>query len=319
MTHDELQAAVDRLRAEADRWVRAVGLVGSTAEALRADGHAVELEGCGDALVLRLPLAGLSQFRPVAGAAAVETAKPEIPAGGSSTAPGQAPAARHVQPDFPPGGAVDPAAGASEGQEGAAEKADKAPAAPRPRAPRSRGRPGDWTDEELQTAVGILSRGGTQAEVAEAVPHRSRKSVSVKCAKLRKWIAENGMEGAAEAPPASEPAPIPATVPRAAPPRPAARPSSLGGEGGAPRAPLSARQVEAHLDALGHAAPWTPEADLALAYALVRGDGLSLAAERLGVAREEARDRWNALCPIKGLDEQQALIAALRRRATEAA
>lgn len=79
--------------------------------------------------------------------------------------------------------------------------------------------------------------------------------------------------------------------------------------------PASARRVQAHLNALGHVAPWSVARDLDLVQQLARGDCLSDVAERIGVSRDEARARWKALLPEVTIDGKRLLLEELRRRA----
>lgn len=75
------------------------------------------------------------------------------------------------------------------------------------------------------------------------------------------------------------------------------------------------RDIQAHLNALGHVTPWTPRRDLALVEALRSGRGLDAAANAAGVSRITARNRWRHLLLDNSLDTQAITHSELRQRA----
>lgn len=135
--------------------------------------------------------------------------------------------------------------------------------------------------------------GRTKAAVAHRIAHQLRDRIAqARNARLRK---------PAERVAAAEPAPAPS------PSAPHAAPAMTG-------APGWLRELRARLDALGHAAPWTPELDHRLAAGLCAGRRLDDLAQALGVTPQGARSRWRMLLPEPGIDAQTRLLAELKQR-----
>lgn len=162
---------------------------------------------------------------------------------------------------------------------------------------------GPWSEAEIARAREIIGRGGTNREVAETLG-RHMNNVASRCSSFRQELKRAARKPAGEG--SARPAPAPA----------APRSPAPGGSSAAHVIAMagSERQVRQRLELLGHPAPWTPQTDLALVEGLVRGDGLSATAERIGVARDVARDRWNQLCPEVTIANQQVVLRVLRDR-----
>lgn len=124
--------------------------------------------------------------------------------------------------------------------------------------------------------------------------------------------------------PADAGQPLPAaSSPDAVKPAPAVEvPNSAGVVAIEPGLPTWQRQLRAHLNALGYAEPWSKEKDLLLVEGLLKGMGVTGAAEWAGVEGAVALKRWQALTdPLpkdaKGrpmMEWQQRLLTELRSR-----
>ena len=81
-----------------------------------------------------------------------------------------------------------------------------------------------------------------------------------------------------------------------------------------PGAPLRVKELHRFLDRLGYPDPWTPTQDAILATMLANGEGLVNTVTALKLDRTQVKARWEALLPVKGIDEQARLVAALQER-----
>lgn len=180
-----------------------------------------------------------------------------------------------------------------------------------------------WTEEEDARLLLLFGDGKTGKEVASAlgrpVPGTYKRKKKLDASGLRAPAApghanENAkvehVAPVVSAPPPPAPAPSVPLV-RAAP---APAPGGAGLDG----TPMWQRQLRAHLNALGHVAPWTPALDLRLVEGMLRGDGATVVAEALGVDRRAAVARMRALLPEPGIEAQARLAVELRRRAAAA-
>lgn len=172
-------------------------------------------------------------------------------------------------------------------------------------------RTGPWSEDEIATATEILRRGGTCSDVAAAL-NRGAPNVHWRCNKIKAQLVAKKDQPKPE--PKPEPAAQGSVPPQPAPVAPRS-PAPGGSSDGVAEQPATVRQVQAHLNALGHIAPWTAAKDLKLAAGIARGDGLGATAEALGVEKGEALARWKALCPVVTIDSQRLLLEELRKRA----
>ncbi|MBL3569899.1 hypothetical protein JMJ94_10370 [Rhodovulum visakhapatnamense] len=352
-TAEDLQAAANAQAQAALAWADAIGLMRVTYDSIRGRGTAVELELTEAALILRLPRTDLATEPDRVEYAIKIPAEPDLSKipeairGGGAIAPtedlnqGDGAAVAEVKEQ--------PTADEAPREPSASEQGWPTCAAGVACDPAKAGSP--WSEAEEAEALAMRARGCTVRQVARhlgrpmaatsakfgqmrkrgrSAPNPDPDTAPPTAAKLSQVAAHlsleernRRMESAVanlearrrkSRAPSPKPEPAPAAAPAAvAPPPPA---TSSQDSGTVPPPPCSAREVEAHLNAVGYLAPWTPQADLALVLALVRGDGLSAAATAAGVDRDAAKQRWHVLCPPPvTLDRQQALLTALRRRA----
>ncbi|WP_010137360.1 hypothetical protein [Oceanicola sp. S124] len=80
-------------------------------------------------------------------------------------------------------------------------------------------------------------------------------------------------------------------------------------------APVALKLVQSHLNAVGYAAPWTPELDCKLIAGLTGGRKLPAVAGDLGLPLEDCRQRFAFLCPEPGFEAQSRLLKVLQHRA----
>lgn len=80
---------------------------------------------------------------------------------------------------------------------------------------------------------------------------------------------------------------------------------------GSPSAVFDLHQA---LNDVGYPAPWSPRADLRLVNILTGGGTIHDVAGALNVSPGEVKARWNVLLPVRGLDEQKRLMAAVGLR-----
>lgn len=188
---------------------------------------------------------------------------------------------------------------------GAATEAPDPEETAREPAPDPEPKTGPWSEDEIATATEILRKGGVYSDVARALG-RTPSHVGWRCNKISKQLrseAEAKPDPAVQGSAPAEPAPAAGGSPVPAGSTPVTAP------------PASARRVQAHLNALGHVAPWSAGLDLDLVERLARGESLTNVAERIGVSRPEAIARWKALLPEVTIDGQRLLLEELRRRA----
>ncbi|MCB1349831.1 MAG: hypothetical protein KDK11_14780 [Maritimibacter sp.] len=79
-------------------------------------------------------------------------------------------------------------------------------------------------------------------------------------------------------------------------------------------APLKVKALYGFLNALGYPAPWTPARDAILATMLASGEELVNTVTALKLDRTHVKARWEALLPVRGIDEQKRLVEALQHR-----
>ena len=83
-----------------------------------------------------------------------------------------------------------------------------------------------------------------------------------------------------------------------------------------PGVPVWRREIEARLDRLGNAAPFTPQVDLALLEGLAKGHKLGWISTDLGIDFEALKARFRQLVPEPGIVAQDRVLTVLRARAT---
>lgn len=200
---------------------------------------------------------------------------------------------------------------ASEGGEEPAPEQQTAPEAetPDPRRP--------WTEADDKSALFLDRAGKNVREIADAT-HRSWQAVAKRLKALK-------TEAAAQPEPAPE-----ETAPEdgAEDPAPAEAPEPITASPSGPMLNLDAlsvreRAIERRLQAAGYPEPFTPNIDLCLVIALLRGDGIAIAAEKVrelgaDIPRETLLARYRALMPEPSVDDQPALLSVLRQRVAKA-
>jgi hypothetical protein len=174
---------------------------------------------------------------------------------------------------------------------GAASSPISTPAAPKP---------GDWTDEEDMTLLDEARKGTPVKQIAPKVG-RSWQAVAKRLKALKQAQDEESDE------PEPTPAPAPAATTRD--PGETGLALSLDGLGTARE-----KAAERRLRALGYPAPHSPQSDLNLVESIMRGDGMSHAANTAGLEKDAASQRWKALMPEVTIENQKALLTVLRLR-----
>lgn len=160
---------------------------------------------------------------------------------------------------------------------------------------------GKFTDDEKVEIVHRTVAGEAANDIAEALC-RTVGSINVMRRHLKADI--EAATGSSEPEPAPEPEPTPEPAPTSH------RLTDHPGLSAAERA------IMAHLNAVGHVLPWSPDADLQLAEALVRGDGAGQVAGDLGLPKDTAIERWKLINTDRSsLDHQSRLLTVLRLRA----
>jgi hypothetical protein len=208
-----------------------------------------------------------------------------------------------------------------------------------------------WTEDEDEAiiAAAVANPDWTGGAIARAIAGPMRRTVSamsfrinhtlrdrIKAARAQTSETAAPMqtppqgEAAAERPAkaavaaaadAGQPLPA-ASSPDAVKPAPAVDTHAAGDVAIDPSLPTWQRQLRAHLNAVGYADPWSKEKDLLLVEGLLKGMGISGAAEWAGVEAAVGLKRWNALTdPLpkdaKGrpmMEWQQRLLVELRAR-----
>jgi hypothetical protein len=158
---------------------------------------------------------------------------------------------------------------------------------------------GPFSDEEKDLIVEMSVRGDKPAMIATFLD-RPVGSINVMQRHLKARI-----EQAMQAKEAPETEPAAEVVP------PAPIPSKLADVLSGPE-----REIDIHLNAVGYAGGWSPVRDLRMAEGLGQGDGASLVAEDLGVAKSTVVDRWRLINQDPtSIDHQRRLVRVLRLRA----
>ncbi|MBW4983696.1 hypothetical protein KZZ07_14210 [Mameliella sp. CS4] len=165
-------------------------------------------------------------------------------------------------------------------------------------------KPGDWTDDEDMTLLAEAEKGTPVKQIAARVG-RSWQAVAKRLKTLKQ--AQDEESGEPEATPASAPAASPTATTRD--PGETGLAISLDGLGTARE-----KAAERRLRALGYPAPHSPQSDLKLVESIMRGDGMSLAANTAGIEKDAAGKRWKALMPEVTIENQTALLTVLRLR-----
>jgi hypothetical protein len=83
-----------------------------------------------------------------------------------------------------------------------------------------------------------------------------------------------------------------------------------------PGVPVWRREIEARLNRLGNASPFTPQVDLALLEGLAKGHKLGWISTDLGIDFDALKTRFRQLVPEPGIVAQDRVGAVLRARAT---
>lgn len=178
--------------------------------------------------------------------------------------------------------------------------------------------PNAWSEDEL----GVLRAGLAAAVPVSALAKKIGRPLPGTQQKI-KLLRRAGVlppgRGKAGAPVA------PPVAPRAVPVAPLAAkaaPASLPVIGTVPPfdpgKPAWWRQIEAHLNALGHVSPWTPALDLALVEGLAQGTPKNLLADQLGVEVSAIKQRFIALTPDGVTINAQAQLLEVLRAWAEA-
>ncbi|MBR9765462.1 MAG: hypothetical protein GYB53_18560 [Rhodobacteraceae bacterium] len=278
MSLDALKAELNREMIEAQARQRAVDLVETAAEAVRVLALPVELQVIGGALVLRVTV-----FDPMV--VTYELASGPTMGDALSLMQAETPQAEVLQDDAVP-------------------VADPAPEL----------HTGPWTEDEEAEALELDARGASLKEIAAAL-NRPAASLNLKMRHLRRKVEEeiedddtapdagqgDRQEACGHAPEGTE-APAEAVADFT----PAALPKD---------APVAMKLVQAHLNAAGYQAPWTPELDYQLIAGLTGGRKLPAVAGDLGLSLEDCRQRFALLCPEPGFEAQSRLLKVLQHRA----
>lgn len=171
---------------------------------------------------------------------------------------------------------------------------------------------GPWTDQEGAAALQMHRNGASNLEIAEKL-NRDVRGIGPK---LRYLLPEAQKQEAA--PPQADPAPAPRQAEAATPPEPNPEPAAPAQDWALPPMPdnltNAQRVIWRRLDEMGYPAPWTPQKDVQLTEKLVRGDGLSAAADALLIPARDCRMRWNAMLPAKTVEGQADLLKVLKWR-----
>lgn len=155
---------------------------------------------------------------------------------------------------------------------------------------------GPLDDDERMQVLELVAEGLTPAEIADRL-FRPRRGFHLVVKNL--VAAAETEEQEAEGPDTEGPEPVSSLGFTCAPP---------------PGAPLKVRELHRFLDRLGYPDPWTPAKDAILATMLANGEGLVNTVTALKLDRNQVKARWDALLPVKGIDEQSRLVAALQER-----
>ncbi|ODM49115.1 hypothetical protein A9320_17790 [Ruegeria sp. PBVC088] len=165
-------------------------------------------------------------------------------------------------------------------------------------------KPGDWTDDEDMTLLAEAEKGTPVKQIAPKVG-RSWQAVAKRLKTLKQAQDEESGE------PEPKPAPAPAASPAATTRDPGETGLALSLDGlGTAREKAAERRMRA----IGYPAPHSPQSDLKLVESIMRGDGMSLAANTAGIEKDAAGKRWKALMPEVTNENQTALLTVLRLR-----
>jgi hypothetical protein len=191
----------------------------------------------------------------------------------------------------------------------------------------------DWTGGAIARAIAEPMR-RTVSAMSFRIHHALKDRIAAARAQVPETVAPTQTppqgEAATDSPAKAEVAasadagqPLPAqTSPVAVKPAPAVDTPAAGDVAIERDLPTWQRQLRAHLNAVGYAEPWSREKDLLLVEGLLKGMGISGAAEWAGVESTAGLKRWQALTdPLpkdaKGrpmMEWQQRLLTELRAR-----
>lgn len=191
--------------------------------------------------------------------------------------------------------------------------------------------PAPWTAEEERRLVQLKQQGYGWQDIAVKIG-RPPEGVKFRWySKLKRGVDKSPEDVADPATPSttSFPAAVPTAADLSLP-----QPVHAGGMGGdrepAPRddepvtehpdggviwcKDMTRADIARHLDSLPCREEWPVRADLMLVTAVIRGDGITGAAEQLKVSRDNALHRWHTLLNVVSLDNQRHLVAELQAR-----